>query len=145
MDFLDRRRIKYSVVRHSPAYTAQQVAAAARLPGRELAKAVMVKLDGKLVMVVVAAPEHVHLDRFAEAAGGRRAELASEKDFGHLFPDCELGAMPIFGNLWQVPVYMNSALARQPQIAFNAGNHTELMVLSLKDYIGLAEPKLLTF
>jgi Ala-tRNA(Pro) deacylase len=145
LEYLDERGIKYSVVRHSPAYTAQEVAAAARVPGRELAKTVMVKLDGRMVMAVVPAPDHIHLGRLAAAAGARRAELASESEFGEIFPDCEVGAMPPFGNLWQVPVYLSEALTEQPHIAFNAGSHTELMILSLRDFVGLAEPKIIAF
>jgi Ala-tRNA(Pro) deacylase len=98
-EFLDRNRIKYVVISHSPAHTAQEIAASAHIPGRNMAKTVIVKLDGRLAMAVLPASELVDLELLADAAFAQRAELADEEEFEDRFPDCQLGAMPPFGNL----------------------------------------------
>jgi len=143
-DYLDSRRVKYVTINHSPAVTAQEIAAAAHIPGAELAKAVMVKLDGRMVMTVLPASQRVDLVRLAEITGSARAELATEEEFAHLFPGCEVGAMPPFGQLYGVPVYASEALARDHRIYFNAGTHTELIAMAFGDYVQLVEPKLLS-
>lgn len=139
-EFLDEKGVKYVTIRHSPAFTAQEVAASAHIPGRELAKTVMVEVDGEMAMAVLPAPKRVDTDRLAEAAGAGSARVASEDDFEALFPDCELGAMPPFGNLWDLDVYADRSLEEDEEIAFNAGTHTELVQLPYGDFRRLVEP-----
>ena len=144
-NYLDDNHIEYVMIRHSPAYTAQKIAATAHIPGRELAKTVMVKLDGRLAMAVVRATDKVDLDLLRGAARARSAELASELDFADAFPGVELGAMPPFGNLFGMDVYVDEALTRDAEIAFNAGSHTALIQLNYTDYERLIKPALGNF
>jgi Ala-tRNA(Pro) deacylase len=138
--YLDEHNVKYAVISHSEAFTAQEVAAVTHIPGVELAKTVMVKLDGDMAMAVVPAPYRVNLDRLAEVAGAERCELATEEEFGQLFPDSEVGAMPPFGNLWSLSVYVADRLAEDLQIAFAAGSHSEVVQLAFEDFRRLVEP-----
>jgi Ala-tRNA(Pro) deacylase len=139
-EFLDRYHTRYISISHSPAYTAQEIAASAHIPGRELAKTVMVKLDGKPAMVVLPASARLDMQLLKEASGARQSELASEQEFKNLFPDCETGAMPPFGNLYGLPLYVARKLAEDDEIAFNAGTHSELIRMAYRDYERLAEP-----
>ncbi len=143
--FLDEQATRYVVIQHSPAYSAQEVAAFAHIPGKELAKTVMVKLDGQMAMAVVPASHRVDLDRLREAAGASEVALSSEAEFRGLFPNCDLGAMPPFGNLWNMPVYVSSALAEDVEIAFSAGSHAEVVRLAYEDYNELVEPTVASF
>jgi Ala-tRNA(Pro) deacylase len=139
--YLEENHVKYVTVTHSPAFTAQEIAASAHVPGKELAKTVMVKLDGKLAMVVLPAPDKVSAHRLRDVTGAKEVELASEKEFGDLFPKCEVGAMPPFGNLWDMETFADAHLREDEFIAFNAGSHTELVRLSFADYERLVHPK----
>lgn len=143
--FLDENGVDYSVRPHSLAYTAQEVAAAAHIPGREMAKTVMVKLDGQLVMAVLPACNKVNLERIARQMGCADAELASEEEFRDVFRGCTVGAMPPFGNLWQVPVCVCRSLAQADRIAFNGGSHTELITMDFNDFRRLAAPHIIDF
>lgn len=143
-ELLDEHHVKYVVMTHSQAYTAQEVAASAHIPGREVAKTVMVKLDGRMIMVVVPASHRVNLEKLMEATGASKAELASEEEFSKLFPDCSPGAMPPFGNLYGLDVVVAKRLTQDVEIAFNAGSHTELMRLPYKDFEDLVHPKVLS-
>lgn len=138
--FLDDNDIKYVSIRHSPAFTAQEVAASGHIPGRELAKTVIVKLDGDLAMVALPASEQVHLERLKEVAGAQHAEIAEEAEFEDRFPGCELGAMPPFGNLFGMDVYVSETLTRDDEIAFSAGSHSELLRLAYQDFERLVRP-----
>jgi Ala-tRNA(Pro) deacylase len=140
-EFLDAQGVKYVVIQHSTAYTAQEIAASAHIPGKELAKTVIVKIDGQLGMAVLPAAQKVDLDLLKEAAGARSVELAGEPDFEDAFPGCTLGAMPPFGNLYGMDVYVATRLAEDEEIAFNAGTHTELIRLSYRDFERLVKPK----
>lgn len=139
-ELLDSHGMKYVVIKHSPAYTAQEIAASAHVPGKELAKTVMVRLDGKLAMAVVPASQRVDLQKLAAVAGAQRAELATEDEFAGVFPGCEVGAMPPFGNLYGIPVYVSDALSECEEIAFNAGTHRELLRMRYDDYARLVNP-----
>jgi len=143
--FLDEHHVKYVSIRHSPAFTAQEVADSAHLPRRELAKTVMVKLDGSMAMVVLPAPEMISVDALRAATGAKVVELATEREFGRLFPGCEIGAMPPFGNLWDLPVLVEQRLREDERIAFNAGTHTELIQLAYGDFERLVQPAVLEF
>jgi len=144
-EFLDSNHVKYVSIAHSVAYTAQEIASVTHIPGKELAKAVMVKIDGNLVMAVLPASRQVDLERLKAQAGGKTISLAGEKEFKDRFPDCETGAMPPFGHLYDIPVYVDSSLADDEDIAFNAGTHRELIRLSYQDFVRLAKPVVASF
>lgn len=143
-EFLDSHNVRYVTISHSPAYTAQQIAESAHIPGKELAKTVIVKIGDKLAMAVVPASLNVNLRHLQEAIGSGQIDLASETEFKDLFPDCEVGAMPPFGNLYDMEVYVAEQLTEDDTIAFNAGSHTELVRLSYKDYEKLVAPRVVT-
>nr|MBP9592698.1 YbaK/EbsC family protein [Steroidobacteraceae bacterium] len=130
----------YQTIHHPTSYSAQQTAAVAHVPGRELAKAVIVHIDGALAMVVQNASGMVPLGRVKAAAGARDVHLANEQEFRDWFPDCDLGAMPPFGNLYGMEVFVTEALTHDDEIAFNAGTHTELIRLRYADFARLAHP-----
>ena len=143
--FLDEHEVRYVTVRHSPAFTAQEVAASAHISGYEMAKTVMIKVNGKVAMAVLPAPLHVDLRHLRELTGADAVELATESEFKSLFPECELGAMPPFGRLYGMETYVAQRLAEDEYIAFNAGTHTELIRMRFRDFERLAEPKVLAF
>lgn len=137
---LDANHVDYQTIHHPTSYSAQQTAAVAHVPGRELAKAVIVHIDGALAMVVQNASGMVPLGRVKAAAGARDVHLANEQEFRDWFPDCDLGAMPPFGNLYGMEVFVTEALTHDDEIAFNAGTHTELIRLRYADFARLAHP-----
>jgi Ala-tRNA(Pro) deacylase len=140
-DFLDTNHVKYVTIHHSPAFTAQEIAASAHIPGNEVAKTVMVKLDGTMAMAVVPASFQLDFNALKQASGKKNVELATEDEFKGMFPGCEAGAMPPFGNLYGMDVYCCEKLAEDEEIAFNAGSHTELIRMSYRDFQRLAKPK----
>lgn len=142
-EYLDDHQVTYSVIQHTPAYTAPEIAATSHIPGKLLAKVVIVKLDGRFAMVVEPANRRVNLKSLEDLLGGRKVELASEYEFKDRFPDCELGAMPPFGNLYDMDVYVDEVFTKDNQIAFNAGNHTELIKMSFADFEKLVNPNIL--
>lgn len=142
-DFLDSQKVKYLVISHSIAYTAAEIAAQAHIPGKELAKTVIVKIDGALAMAVVSASQHVKLASLKAATFADKVELATEDEFRESFPDCEVGAMPPFGNLYGMPVYADESLSRDKEIAFNAGSHRELVRIAWADFERFVQPTVL--
>lgn len=140
-EFLDDHNKKYVIVKHSTAYTAQEVAASAHVPGKEMAKTVMVKVDGDLKMVVLPSTHSLDFDQIKDALGAKEVALASEEEFESLFPDCELGAMPPFGNLYDMDTFVADSLTEDEEIAFNAGTHKELVKMAYQDFEDLAKPK----
>lgn len=145
MEFLDRHQVRYILISHSPAYTAQGIAGLTHIPGKELAKTVIVKLDGKLAMAVIPATFHVDLAILKKAAHATTVVLASEAEFRDQFPECETGAMPPFGNLYGVPVFAEESLTKDKEIAFNAGTHRELIRMSWEDFEKLVMPTVIRF
>jgi len=141
--YLDENDVRYVVIQHSPAYTASEIAQSAHIPGKELAKTVMLKMDDEVVMAVLPATEMVDLELMRGATGARVVELAAEGEFADLFPQCERGAMPPFGNLWKMKTFVDQHLREDEKIAFNAGTHTELIQLSYGDFERLVEPTVL--
>lgn len=139
-DFLDAHHIKYVSISHSLAYTAQGVAALAHIPGRDLAKTVVVKLDGVMALAVLPAIHHLDTQLLKKATATKMVEIASEDEFADKFPDCEAGAMPPFGNLYDMKVFVDETLSQEKQIAFNAGSHRELIQLAWADYELLVQP-----
>lgn len=142
-DYLESQHVKYQCISHSPAYTSQEVAASAHISGKQLAKIVIVKINGKFAMVVLPANDHVNFASLKEVTGITNVDLASESDFKGKFPECEVGAMPPFGNLYDMPVYVSDELASNEQIAFNAGTHAEVMRLTYNDFERLVKPKVI--
>ena len=143
--FLDSRQIKYSTIKHTPAYTAQEIAARSHTPGKELAKSVIVKIDGRLVMAVLPASRRINFDRLKQATEAETVDLATEREFAELFPDCQLGAMPPFGNLYNMDVLVDDSLVDDEEIAFNACNHHELIRMAFEDFTVLVQPRILDF
>jgi Ala-tRNA(Pro) deacylase len=144
-EFLDRHHVKYVCISHSPAFTAQEIAATAHIPGQELAKTVMIRVDGRMAMAVLPASYKINLDHLQELIGARQVELADERSFRDKFPECEVGAMPPFGNLYDMDVYVADVLAEDDEIAFNAGSHTELIRMDYRDFERLVDPRILAF
>lgn len=144
-EFLDENGVKYVSIAHSMAYTAQEIAAASHIPGKELAKIVIIKLDGKMAMAVLPAAHKVDFELLKKASGAKKVELASENEFKDTFPDCQIGAMPPFGNLYGLEVYVAETLAEDEEIAFNACSHTELIKMGYKDFEKLVQPTKLKF
>ncbi len=138
--FLDEHHVKYVTIRHSPAFTAQETASSAHVSGKEMAKTVMVKVAGKMSMVVLPASYPIDFDLLKEAVGGKTVELATEKEFRDMFLDCELGAMPPFGNLYGMEVYSDEHLTEDEEIVFSAGSHAELIRLAYRDFESLVHP-----
>ena len=138
---LDDHNIKYVTIKHSLAYTAQEIAESAHIQGRELAKTVLVNIDGKMAMAILPASEKMNLSLLKQAAGATKVRLAREDEFRDRFPGCELGAMPPFGNLYGMEVFAAETLAADKEIAFNAGSHTELVKLAYQDFERLVQPK----
>jgi len=144
-DFLDSNQVKYVTVTHSPAYTAHEIAASAHVSAKELAKTVLVKVDGKLMMMVLPASHRIIFLDLQKALGATRVELAAEEEFRDVFSGCALGAMPPFGNLYGLEVVVADRLTKDEEIAFNAGTHTELIRLAYSDFERLVKPKILKF
>jgi Ala-tRNA(Pro) deacylase len=138
--FLDSHHIKYLVITHSVAYTAQGIAALTHVSGKKLAKMVIVKIDGILAMAVVPASLHLDLDRLRALTGAQRVEIASEREFKDAFPDCETGAMRPFGNLYDMSVYADASLAQNEEFTFSAGTHRELVRMNWDDMVRLVNP-----
>ncbi len=143
--YLREHGVRYELTPHPEAYTAQEVAAAEHVPGRQFAKVVMADVDGKHVMLILPAASRVDLVRLKAAMGAKTARLSREEEFASLFPDCETGAMPPFGHLYNIPVYMDQSLGTQPRIVFNACSHRETIALAVSDYVRLVAPTVAEF
>lgn len=144
-DFLKKENIRYTKETHRTAYTAQQVAQEEHIPGKIVAKSVVVKVDNDLALAVMPATARADFSRLKSALGAKELRLATELEFTGLFPDCEVGAMPPFGNLYGVPVYVDAALTQDEEIVFNAGTHQETIRMRYADFERLARPKIYAF
>ena len=144
-EFLDHEHVKYTTMTHSPAFTAQEIAACAHVSGKELAKTIVVHLDGRLALAVAPADKKIALTELRKATGDAKARFASEDEFKDSFPDCEIGAMPPFGNLYGMDVYLATPLTEDEEIAFNAGSHTELIKMPFQEFERLVKPKVANF
>lgn len=145
IQFLRENNVKFVIISHSPAYTALEIAESAHIPGQVLAKTVMIDVDGKLSMAVLPASRMIDLEQFKHSIGAERVVLSCEQEFARRFPGCELGSMPPFGNLYGMDVYLSPELAKDDEIAFNAGSLSELILLPYDDYIRLVNPKIAEF
>ncbi len=139
--FLDENNVKYLAITHSRAFTAQEIAAKIHCPGKELAKSVIVKVDGDYAMVVLPASEKIDFDEIKSALNVDWVELATEEEFKGLFPECEVGAMPILGNIYGLQVFVLENILQDEDIYFNAGSHTEAIKMKTSDFKKLAKPK----
>jgi Ala-tRNA(Pro) deacylase len=144
-EFLDSQGVEYVVISHSPAFTAQRIAESAHIQGKELAKTVIVKIDGRMAMAVLPSSQKIDLSLLCDTAHAQKVELATESEFRDRFPGCEPGAMPPFGNLYGMDVYVAASLAEDEEIAFNAGSFTELVRMAYRDFERLVQPKVLSF
>ena len=142
--FLDENQIPYSVMTHMRAYTAQGAAATMQISGKELAKTVVLWTGEGMILAVLPAPNHVRLDKLAVEVG-KPVRLATEQEFSSLFPDCELGAMPPFGPLYNLAVYADASLAADEAIVFNAGTHRDAIRIRYDDFVRLAKPRVCSF
>ncbi len=141
-EYLDKNDIHYITILHDPVYTAQEKAESAHISGKELAKTVLVKIDGDMAMVVMAANEKLDVHELKRELHAKKVSLASERDFASNFPGCEPGAVPPFGNLYGMNVYISEALSGDDEIAFSAGSHIELIKLAMQDYMKMVHPRI---
>jgi Ala-tRNA(Pro) deacylase len=142
---LHDKHVKYSTISHQRTLTAQETAESAHVPGINFAKTVIVLIDGKYAMAVLPAQYKIHLGLLKQQTKANQVSLATEEDFKDLFPECTTGAMPPFGNLYGMEVYVDDCLLEDEEIVFNAGSHTELIKLSYDDFMRLAQPKVSRF
>lgn len=143
-EYLDAHNVSYVVIAHSPAYTAKQIADLVQVDSGQIAKTVMIYLDGVLSMVVLPASCRIRMDRFSRAMGTELIDLASEQEFEDRFPECEVGAMPPFGRIYEIPMYMYEGFMESGDIVFRAGAHNEVIKMNFKDYKMLAQPMTLS-
>jgi Ala-tRNA(Pro) deacylase len=143
--YLREHQVPYQEQQHARAFTAQDVAATEHIPGKLVVKVVIAFADGKMVMLALPASYRVDFARAGEALGAREVRLASEAELHAAFPDCEVGAMPPFGNLYQLPVYVDRHLAEDETIVFPVGTHTETMRLRYTDFARLVNPTVVEF
>jgi Ala-tRNA(Pro) deacylase len=143
-EFLDSRQAQYTVTTHRPAFTANEVASAEHLPAREMAKTVVAFGDNQYFMLVIPASRHVDLREVQRALGLRHVRLATEMELTALFPDCEVGAMPPIGALYDLPTYLDSLLAHQPAIAFNGCNHRDTVHMQMSAFHELVAPRVVS-
>jgi len=142
-ELLDENHVKYTVITHSPAFTAQEIAASSFISGNELAKAVIVNVNGDVVMAVIPASKRLDIPKLKNVFGIDNVTLAEESEFRNIFPECKTGAMPPFGNLYNMKTYASSKLRKNKYIAFNAGNHCELIRMKYSCFESLVKPEIL--
>jgi Ala-tRNA(Pro) deacylase len=142
---LDKNHVKYVVLTHSPAYTASEIAAIAHVPGKEVAKTVIVNIDGKMNMAVLPANSMVDFGVLRKTSSANTVKLATEAEFKEKFPECEVGAMPPLGNLFEMEVIVDRSLTGSHDIIFNAGSHRELIRMAYPDFERLVRPRILSF
>lgn len=144
-NYLDQNQVPYEVTTHPEAYTSQEIAATLHRTGKRLGKVVIVKAGDQLIMCVLPAHELIDIGRLETILGNKQVRLATEEEFKEIFPDCDVGAMPPFGNLYSVPVYLDERLAQHDKFYFEAGSHTEIVTMSMADYRRLVSPQIALF
>ncbi len=143
--YLDEAHVDYMVRGHQPAFSSSRVAQATHVPGRELAKVVIVWLDSRMAMAVLPSTQHVDLEHLRELTGAENVRLAHEEEFASRFQHCEVGAMPPFGNLYHMEVFVAESLTEDEFISFNACTHTDIMTMAYADFERLVRPAVLAF
>lgn len=144
-NFLDQNNIKYVSIKHSRAFTAQEIAASAHIDGKRIAKTVVLKIDGKLAFAVLPASYKIDFKLLEESLNAENVRLANEQEFKDKCKGCEVGAMPPLGNLFNIDTFVAASLVEDEEIAFNAGNHTELIRMAYTDFEKLVKPKIIRF
>ena len=145
IDYLKKISVRYEVIEHSPAFTAHEAAVASHVPDKDLAKTLILQADDKYCMVVMPADHRLDEHLLGKAIKAKHLHLAQEEDLKPLFPDCELGAMPPFGNLYALPVFIDKSLTNDNEIVFHACSHTKSIRLKMNDYLGLVQPVIAEF
>ena len=145
IDYLKHNSVQYEVIEHAPAFSAHEVAVVSHLPDKDLAKTLIVNADGKFCMVLMPADHRMDDHMLHDLLKAKHVHLASEEDLKQIFPDCEIGAMPPFGNLYALPVYADKTLAADEEIVFNACSHTKSIRLKMNDFIRLVKPVVAEF
>ena len=140
-DYLEKNGVSYEAGFHPEVFTAQEIAATQHVPGKEVAKVVMVKADGKMLMLVLPASYQIDMKKLKKVLNAKKVGIAKEKQFEELFPDCEVGAMPPFGNLYNLEVWVDQVLTEDASVVFQAGNHIETVRIKYSDYARLVNPK----
>lgn len=144
-EFLDKTDIHYRNINHPLAFTAQETAASIHIKGKEFAKTVMIKIDGQLAMAVLPASHRVDFEKLKSLLDAREVKLCTETEFRNKFPDCEAGAMPPFGQLYDMDVYMSKNLLNNKEVFFNAGSHTDAIELTMEEFSRIVNPIVLDF
>jgi len=143
-DLLESKGVSYRSMPHSADMTSQMTAAHTHTPGREFAKTVVIWVDGQFAMAVLPAHLRVDLEKLLKWLNAQEVRLATEEEMGRLFPDCEVGAEPPFGNLYNLPVYVSPLLSRE-RITFHGGSHEEAVQLRYDDFVALTRPSVIDF
>ena len=144
-NYLDSQKIPYQIVNHSVAYTAQEAAESLHVRGNLFAKVVVVKASERFVMLVLPSNWRVDLKHVADILECPHIRLATEEELAHLFPDCEIGSMPPFGNLYGMSVYVDELLTNDEEIFFDAGTHVGAIKLRYRDFADLVHPQVAEF
>ena len=145
IEILRTNNVPYEEITHSPAYTSEQTAHAAHISGKRITKSVIIEIDGEMAIAVLHVDEHVDLTRLRDLTGAKEVRLVSEQEFLERFPDCEMGAIPPFGNLYDMPVFVSSQVDHEESLIFNPGSHTELVRIPYSDFKRIAQPAVLDF
>jgi len=145
MDFLARNQVPYQQIHHSVDFTSQETAAHTKTPGREFAKTVVLRIDNDFGLAVLPAPHRIDFEALRRWLNAQNVRLATEDEMESLFPDCEIGAEPPLGSLYELPVYVSPTLARDEEITFNAGSHEEAIRMKYDDFARLTRPSIIHF
>jgi Ala-tRNA(Pro) deacylase len=140
-EYLDENDVQYEWLPHPQAYTSQEVAHSLHISGKRLAKTVLLDADGLLVMAVLPASLRLSLGKIQEELHAKRVEMLAESELAELFPDCDLGAIPPFGNLYGMDVLVDGSLAGSEELVFTAGTHRDAIRMRYKDFAALANPR----
>jgi Ala-tRNA(Pro) deacylase len=139
-DYLDSQKVPYEWLPHPQAFTAQEVAHSLHVSGKRLAKVVVLDADGRLVMAVLPASHRLSLPELKAEVSVQRLEMLPESELVKIFPDCDLGAIPPFGNLYGIDVYVDRAVVEAGEIVFTAGTHVDAARMEYSDYAALVQP-----
>jgi len=138
VELLRDAAVPYEVIHHGTDYTAQRTAQDTHTPGRQFAKTVLLKIDGTFALAILPAPRVVDLEVIQQALGASEVRLASEPEIAERFPECEVGALPPFGPLFDVAVFVNLDLHDDELVTFTAGTHQDSIRMRCGDLKRLA-------
>jgi Ala-tRNA(Pro) deacylase len=140
-DLLVSRHIAFQRLPHRRTYTANRMAQALHVKGREVAKTVLLRTGRGHMLAVLPATHHIDLEQLREELQDPELTLASEEEMDRLFPDCERGAVPPFGSLYDVPTIMDDSLTEDETIVFEGPDHEQAIRITLRDYEALEHPR----